>query len=57
MSPVAITLLVIVIVLAIIIAVLYFLGKKAQKKQQNSVPQEDLQIWTTSNLKSKFLIS
>ena len=33
MSPVAITLLVIVIVLAIIIAVLYFLGKKAQKKQ------------------------
>ena len=34
MSPVAITLLVIVIVLAIIIAVLYFLGKKAQKKQE-----------------------
>ena len=33
MSPVTITLLVIVIVLAIIIAVLYFLGKKAQKKQ------------------------
>ena len=33
MSPVTITLLVIVIVLAIIITVLYFLGKKAQKKQ------------------------
>ena len=37
MSPVAITLLVIVIVLAIIIAVLYFLGKKAQKKQTVSM--------------------
>ena len=33
MSPFIITLLVIVIVLAIVIAVLYFLGKKAQKKQ------------------------
>ena len=37
MSKVAITLLVIVIVLAIIIAVLYFLGKKAQKKQAEQV--------------------
>ena len=39
MSPVAITLLVIVIVLAIIIAVLYFLGKKAQKKQADGKTQ------------------
>ena len=41
MSPVAITLLVIVIVLAIIIAVLYFLGKKAQKKQAEQQEQLD----------------
>ena len=50
MSPVAITLLVIVIVLAIIIAVLYFLGKKAQKKQSEQQAQIDAMKQTVSML-------
>ena len=50
MSPVAITLLVIVIVLAIIIAVLYFLGKKAQKKQAEQQELLDANKQTVSML-------
>ena len=50
MSPVAITLLVIVIVLAIIIAVLYFLGKKAQKKQAEQQELLDAYKQTVSML-------
>ena len=50
MSPVAITLLVIVIVLAIIIAVLYFLGKKAQKKQAEQQEMLDANKQTVSML-------
>ena len=50
MSPVAITLLVIVIVLAIIIAVLYFLGKKAQKKQAEQQALLDANKQTVSML-------
>ena len=50
MSQVAITLLVIVIVLAIIIAVLYFLGKKAQKKQAEQQEQIDAMAQTMSML-------
>ena len=50
MSPVAITLLVIVIVLAIIIAVLYFLGKKAQKKQAEQQSQIEANKQTVSML-------
>ena len=50
MSPVAITLLVIVIVLTIIIAVLYFLGKKAQKKQAEQQELLDANKQTVSML-------
>ena len=50
MSPVTITLLVIVIVLAIIIAVLYFLGKKAQKKQAEQQELLDANKQTVSML-------
>ena len=50
MSPVAITLLVIVIVLAILIAVLYFLGKKAQKKQAEQQELLDANKQTVSML-------
>lgn len=50
MSPVAITLLVIVIVLAIIITVLYFLGKKAQKKQAEQQELLDANKQTVSML-------
>ena len=50
MSPVAITLLVIVIVRAIIIAVLYFLGKKAQKKQAEQQELLDANKQTVSML-------
>lgn len=50
MSPVTITLLVIVAVLAIIVAVLYFLGKKAQKKQAEQQELLDANKQTVSML-------
>ena len=50
MSPVAITLLFILIVLAIIISVLYFLGKKAQKKQAEHQELLDANKQTVSML-------